>query len=197
MSKNILIISEKSFKDFTIASANIDPKNLTQIIKMSQDRFIHPICGSSLYDKILNLISSGDITETINEKYKTLLDDFLTDTLFNYVLSELPLAMQYKYVNKGVMKKTAENSEQPSISELQGISKYYKGYAEWYGERSINYLCANSALYPEYLNPGSDVTTIQPVSNQYKVSINLGRGGYEDTRPYSEKYQGNRYKKPY
>lgn len=197
MSKNVLIISEKSFKDFTIASANIDPKNLTQIIKMSQDRFIHPICGSSLYNKILDLIVSGDISEAGNENYKTLLDDFLTDTLFNYVLSELPLAMQYKYVNKGVMKKTAENSEQPSISELQGISKYYKGYAEWYGERSINYLCANSSLYPEYLNPGSDVTTIQPVSNQYKVSINLGRGNYEDVRPYSEKYQGNSYKKPY
>ena len=197
MSKNVLIISEKSFKDFTVASNNIDPKNLTQIIKMSQDRFIHPICGTSLYNKILDLIVNGDIKNEGFENYRLFLDEYLTDTLFNYVLAELPLSMQYKYVNKGVLKKTSENSEQPSISELQGISKYYRGYAEWYAERAINYLCANSSLFPEYLNAGSDATTIHPISNQYRVSINLGGGYREDTRPYSEKYQGNSYKKPY
>jgi hypothetical protein len=197
MSANILMISEQSFKDFTIASNNIDLKNLTQIIKMTQDRFIHPLVGSALYNKILDLISTGDITLVGNAKYKTLLDSYLTDTLFNYVLGELPMAMQYKFVNKGVLKKTSENSEQPTFAELQSISKYYQGYAEWYAERTINYLTANSETYPEYLNPGSDITAIWPISNQYRVAINLGNGELEDTRPYSERYQGNRYKKPY
>jgi hypothetical protein len=197
MSANILMISEQSFKDFTIASNNIDLKNLTQIIKMTQDRYIHPLVGSALYNKILDLISTGDITLVGNAKYKTLLDSYLTDTLFNYVLGELPMAMQYKFVNKGVLKKTSENSEQPTYAELQSISKYYQGYAEWYAERTINYLTANSETYPEYLNPGSDITAIWPTSNQYRVAINLGNGELEDTRPYSERYQGNRYKKPY
>jgi hypothetical protein len=197
MSANILMISEQSFKDFTIASNNIDLKNLTQIIKMTQDRYIHPLVGSALYNKILDLISTGDITLVGNAKYKTLLDSYLTDTLFNYVLGELPMAMQYKFVNKGVLKKTSENSEQPTFAELQSISKYYQGYAEWYAERTINYLTANSETYPEYLNPGSDITAIWPTSNQYRVAINLGNGELEDTRPYSERYQGNRYKKPY
>jgi hypothetical protein len=197
MSANVLMISEQSFKDFTVASANIDLKNVTQVIKMTQDRYIHPICGTALYDKILSLIVAGTITSGGNAVYKNLLDDYLTDTLFNYVLGELPMAMQYKFVNKGVVKRKSENITEPTFAELQSISQYYKGYAEWYAERSINYLCANSTLYPEYLNPGSDVTTIQPVSNQYKVAINLGRGDYEDYRPYSERYQGNRYKKPF
>lgn len=197
MSANILMISEQSFKDFTIASNNIDLKNLTQIIKMTQDRYIHPLIGSALYNKILDLINTGDITLVGNAKYKTLLDSFLTDTLFNYVLGELPMAMQYKFVNKGVLKKTSENSEQPTFAELQSISKYYQGYAEWYAERTINYLTANAETYPEYLNPGSDITAIWPTSNQYRVAINLGNGELEDTRPYSERYQGNRYKKPY
>jgi hypothetical protein len=197
MSANILMISEQSFKDFTIASNNIDLKNLTQVIKMTQDRFIHPLCGSALYNKILTLIDNGTITSGGNAVYKTLLDSYLTDTLFNYVLGELPMAMQYKFVNKGVMKKTSENSEQPTYAELQSISKYYQGYAEWYAERTINYLTANSTTYPEYLNPGSDITAIWPTSNQYRTAINLGNGELEDTRPYSERYQGNRYKKPY
>jgi hypothetical protein len=197
MSANVLMISEQSFKDFTVASANIDLKNVTQVIKMTQDRYIHPIVGSALYNKILDLIVAGTITDAGNLVYRTLLDDYLTDTLFNYVLGELPMAMQYKFVNKGVVKRKSENITEPTFAELSSVSQYYKGYAEWYAERSINYLCANSTQYPEYLNPGSDVTTIQPVSNQYKVAINLGRGDFEDTRPYSERYQGNRYRRPF
>lgn len=197
MSANVLMISEQSFKDFTVASANIDLKNVTQVIKMTQDRYIHPICGTALYDKILLLISNGTITSGGNAVYKTFLDSYLTDTLFNYVLGELPMALQYKFVNKGVVKRKSENIEEPTFAELMSVAQYYKGYAEWYAERAINYLCANSTSYPEYLNPGSDVTTINPVSNQYKVAINLGSGDYEDHRPYSERYQGNRYKKPF
>jgi hypothetical protein len=197
MSANVLMISEQSFKDYTIASANIDLKNLTQVIKMTQDRYIHPIVGTALYNKILKLILDNEIGLVGNIVYKKLLDEYLTDTLFNYVLGELPMAMQYKFVNKGVLKKTSEYSEQPTTAELNSISEYYRGYAEWYAERTINYLCANNIQYPEYLNPGSDVTTIHPVSNQYRVPINLGSGYYEDRRPYSEKYQGNRYKKPF
>jgi hypothetical protein len=198
MSKNIYLISETSFKDYTVASQNIDPKYLGSVIKMVQDRYIHPICGSALYTKLQTIVANNTIkTLPANAKYKLLLDDYLTDVLFNYVLSELPMSNQYKYVNKGVLKRTSENTTQPDFDELTSVMSFYKGYAEWYAERAINFLCANSTDYPEYLNPGSDVTTINPVSNQYRTSIYLGNGDLEDTRPYSEKYQGNRYKKPY
>lgn len=198
MSKNIYLISETSFKDYTVASQNIDPKYLGSVIKMVQDRYIHPICGSGLYTKLQTIIADNTIkTNPANSNYKLLLDDYLTDVLFNYVLSELPMSNQYKYVNKGVLKRTSENTTQPDFDELTSVMAFYKGYAEWYAERAINYLCANSTLFPEYENPGSDVTTINPVSNQYRSSIYLGSGEYEDTRPYSERYQGNRYKKPY
>jgi hypothetical protein len=191
------MISEQSFKDFTIASNNIDLKNVTQVIKMTQDRYIESICGTGLYNKILDLIYENTINDEGNENYKNLLDRYITDTLFNYVLAELPMALNYKYVNKGILKRTSENTETSNFSELQSVVEFYKSYAEWYAERCINFLCANSTLYPEYLNPGSDATTIHPVSNQYKCQINLGRGMIEDPRPYSERYQGNRYKKPF
>jgi hypothetical protein len=198
MSRNIYLISETSFKDYTIASQNIDTKFLGSIIKMIQDRYIHPICGSALYNKILDIIEDGTIkTNPANADYKTLVDEYLTDVLFNYVLSEIPMSLQFKYVNKGVLKRTSENSQQPDFSELTSVMAFYKGYGEWYAERAINYLIANPTLFPEYLNPGSDVTTIHPVSNQYRAAIYLGSGDYEDPRPYSERYQGNRYKKPF
>jgi hypothetical protein len=198
MSRNIYLISETSFKDYTIASQNIDPKFLGSIIKMVQDRYVHPICGTALYDKLLDIVADGTIkTDPANLKYKNFLDNYLTDVMFNYVLSELPMSHQFKYVNKGVLKRTSENTDQPSFDELQSVMSFYKGYGEWYAERAINFLCAYSTDFPEYLNPGSDVTTINPVSNQYRASIYLGSGIIDDPRPYSERYQGNRYKKPY
>jgi hypothetical protein len=198
MSKNVLIISEQSFKDYTTASNNIDLKNITQIIKMVQDRYVHPICGTALYDKILQLIPTGELKNDPQFiEYKKLVDDYLTDILFNYVLAELPMANQYKYVNKGVVIRTSENTTTPDFKELESVMAFYRGYAEWYAERAINYLIANSTLFPEYINAGNDVTTIHPVSNQYRSAIYLGNGELEDTRPYSEKYQGERYKKPY
>ena len=87
------MISEQSFKDFTVASNNIDLKNVTQVIKMTQDRFIHPLCGSALYNKILDLINLGTIGQAGNAVYKTLLDSYLTDTLFNYVLENVDHAV--------------------------------------------------------------------------------------------------------
>ena len=165
---------------------------------MVQDRYIHSICGTALYDKILSLIPTGELKNDIAFiEYKKLVDDYLTDVLFNYVLAELPMANQYKYVNKGVVIRTSENTTTPDFKELESVMAFYRGYAEWYAERAINYLTANSTLFPEYLNPGSDVTVIQPTSNQYRSAIYLGGGDIEDNRPYSEKYQGDRYKKPY
>lgn len=198
MSKNILILSEQDLKDLSVASNNIDPKFIVPIVKLVQDRFVHPICGSALYDKILSLIPTGDLkNDPAFVTYKDFVDDYLFDVLINYVLAEIPVALQYKFVNKGVLKRTSENTQQSESGELINVSNFYRSYAEWYAERAINFLCANPTLFPEYMNPGSDVTTIQPVSNQYRSSIFLGEGSFEDSRPYSEKYQGDRYKKPF
>jgi len=189
MSLNILMISVAVLKERTSVHDNIDEKLIFPEIKAAQDLYIHPICGTALYNKLLTDISNN----ALSGNYKTLVDDYLIDTLCNYVVSELPTALNYQFWNKGVSTKTSDNSQLPSMSDLFDIAAKYKNRAEAYQKKAIFYLKQNAPeMFPEYLNAGSGIDVILPDSVAYSSPIYLGgngRGGRK--KSYSEIYQGN------
>lgn len=190
MSKNILLISDTMIKEKTALHGNVDPKLLYPEIKLAQDMFIHPLLGTALFDKIQELIEAGSFT---SGAYKDLLDDYIVDTLMNYVLAELPETLSYQFYNKGVLRKTGDNTELPSMSDLASIASKYKKRAEWYATRLKNYLreVSTNSLYPEYLNPGNGCDDIQPTKQAYTCPIVLD-DDYECKRSLEERYQGNK-----
>lgn len=173
MSKNILMLSVDVLKDRTSIHDNIDEKLIYPEIKMAQDMFIHPILGTALYDKIINDI---DTTGTTTGDYKTLLDNYIIDTLMYYVLAALPEALSFQFWNKGIVRKQGDSTELPSMSELLDISDRYKAKAQWYGERLALYLkqTASATVLSEYLSPGNNVDTIQPEGSAFTMPIYLG-----------------------
>lgn len=193
MSKNILFISEQKLKDSSFLSDNVDPKQLLPTVKAVQDRYILPMLGSGLYNKLQELVAAGTVPAGV---YKTLLDDYLTDALVWYTLGEMPTPLVYKLVNKGVVTRTGETMQVASFQDAQSMMNYCRDYAKFYAQRVIDYLCANSQDYPEYINPGSASDTIHPDRTQYDCGIYLGAGYCEDGRTMEEKYQGNNYRKP-
>jgi hypothetical protein len=202
MSANILMISEQSFKDFTIASNNIDLKNLTQVIKMTQDRFIHPLCGSALYNKILTLIDNGTITSGGNAVYKTLLDSYLTDTLFNYVLVGAGTRFRVLDVVNDTTNIFLQNKSsgwferQLLMTTVQTGSPAYYNFngVDQYGDTQVDVFPVPDAGYDLYFNivmPQDDFTTdVEEVKIPYTLLIEgtLSRalsergedGGYQD-----------------
>jgi hypothetical protein len=169
MSKNVLLLSVAVLKDRTAIHDNIDEKLIYPEIKMAQDMYIHPILGTTLYNK---LITDIDTSGTTTGYYKTLLDDYIIDALMYYVLSALP--------NKGVVRKQGDSTELPSFTELVELSDRYKSKAEWYGERLSLYLRQNasSTVLPEYLQPGSRIDTIVPEVSAFTMPIYLGKYNY-------------------
>lgn len=190
MSKNILMISVQMLKDRTAVHDNIDEKLVFPEIKAAQDMFILPLCGSALFNKLLTDINAN----TLGGNYKVLVDDYIIDTLANYVISELPLGLTYQFWNKGVAQKTTDNSVTPSMSDLFSVAAKYKRRAEEYAQRMRLYLRENApTMFPEYINPGSGVDTVIPERQGFSNPIYLG-----DVSPYSseyktyeEKYQSN------
>lgn len=181
MSKNILMISVQMLKDRTAIHDNIDEKLIFPEIKASQDMYILPVCGSALFNKILNDINAN----TLSGNYKALVDDYIVDTLANYVISELPLGLTYQFWNKGVSQKTTDNSIAPSMSDLFSVASKYKRRAEEYAQRLRLFLRQNApTLFPEYINPGSGVDTIIPERQGFSNPIFLG-----DVSPYSSEYK--------
>lgn len=190
MSKNILMISVQMLKDRTAVHDNIDEKLVFPEIKAAQDMFILPLCGSALFNKLLTDINAN----TLAGNYKVLVDDYIIDTLANYVISELPLGLTYQFWNKGVAQKTTDSSVTPSMSDLFSVAAKYKRRAEEYAQRMRLYLRENApTMFPEYINPGSGVDTVIPERQGFSNPIYLGDvSPYQsEYKTYEEKYQSN------
>lgn len=190
MSLNILMIDVATLKKRTAIHDNIDEKLIYPEIKAAQDLYIHPILGTALYNKLLTDISNNALAGN----YKTLVDDYLIDTLCNYVISELPTAINYQFFNKGVSQKTSDSSQQPSMSELFSVAEKYKNRAEAYQKKAMFYLKQNApSMFPEYLNPGTGIDVVVPNRVAYSSPIYLGDLQHDKKGriSYKDKYQGN------
>ncbi len=170
MSQNILFISETTLKSRTGISDAIDGKQIKPQIKLAQDMLVQPALGSTLYLRLQSGIEADNLstTETL------LLDNYIADCLIWYTMSLLPMALGYQFFSKGVLQKTAEESNTPSRSELESISDKYKQTAEFYKQRMIDYLRQNYTLYAEYFQTGAGLDVIFPETRAYTSPIWLG-----------------------
>ena len=191
MSLNILFISADTIKERSGLHYNVDEKLIKPEIKTSQDMYILPALGSALYNRLQDGISCNNLT--CDEK--TLLDDYVADTLVNYVLSELPQGLSFQFYNKGLVRKSSDNTDMPSMQDLIDIANRYRARAEFYKQRLIKYLKQNQTLYPLYLNFGAGIDAIQPDNDAYRASIWLGDDYCcKGERTFKELYQGNNSK---
>ena len=195
MSKNTLFISVQSIKDRTGLHANVDEKLVLPEIKTAQDMYILPALGSALYNELQTAVD----TATYTQLQTTLLDDYIVDALIYFVMSELPQGLSFQFYNKGLLRKTGENQESPSMQDMIDVANRYKARAEFYKQRLIKYLKQNNDLYPNYLNFGSGIDSIKPDNEGYTVSMYLGdaccNDDYTDDgkhrKTFEERYQGN------
>ena len=193
MSKHTLFISVQSIKDRTGLHANVEEKLVLPEIKTAQDMYILPALGSALYNELQTAVDANTYTQL----QTTLLDDYIVDCLIYFVMSELPQGLSYQFYNKGLIRKTGENQESPSMQDMIDVANRYRARAEFYKQRLIKYLKQNNALYPNYLNFGSGIDSIKPDNEGYTVSMYLGdaccNDDYEgkNKKTFEERYQGN------
>lgn len=174
MSANTLFISETTLKSRTAISDAIDGKQLKPIIKVAQDMYIMPALGSTLYKRLQDGID-GD---NLNNAEKTLLNDYITDSLIWFTVSLMPVHLGYQFFSKGVFQKTSEESNTPSRGEIDLLIAGYKSQGEFYKTRMIQYLKENYQSYYQYLNTGSGLDVVLPETKGYTCPIYLG--GYNN-----------------
>lgn len=170
MSANVIFISPELIKSRTGISEFIDDKNINPQIKVAQDTCIQPALGSTLYLRL----QAGIEADNLSNNEKTLINTYITDSLVWYTVSLLPMALGYQFFSKGVLQKTAEESNTPSRADLELISNSYKSTAEFYKNRLIQYLRENYQLYQEYFITGSGIDVIFPETRAYTSPIYLG-----------------------
>ena len=188
MSLNILFISVDTIKDRSGLHLNVDEKLVKGEIKAVQDMYILPALGTALYDRLQAGITANNLTQL----EITLLNDYIVDTLVNFTLAELPQGLSFQFYNKGLLRKSGENFENPSMQDMIDIANRYRSRAEFYKQRLIKYLRQNIVDFPLYSNYGSGIDAIKPERDAYNSTIWLGDTGCcGDFKSYEEKYQGN------
>lgn len=184
MAEITYIVLPEVVKDRMTLHDNVDDKLIYPEIKAVQDLYILPLLGSNLFNKILADIQAG----TLAGNYKDLMDNYIVMTVCNYVMSELPEALNYQFYNKGVSTKTVDNATQPTMAELYSIVAKYKTRAEHYAKRCRMYLLQNAAaMFPEYLAFSIGVDVVYPDRTSYTCPIYLG----DETELKSDEYSLN------
>jgi hypothetical protein len=171
--RDILFVSPENIYERSAVHKNIDSKMIIPEIKAVQEMYLLPVLGTALYERLQDGIDNNNLTAD----EVTLLKDYIRDPLIHYTISELAPALSFQLWNKGLTRKTTENSEAVSSSEIDDFTAKFKNRAEWYLERLIRYLieeAGSGSKFQEYINPGSRVDTFVPKRTSFEIGIYLG-----------------------
>lgn len=144
---NILLISEDYIKSHTNLCDNLTAGYLLPTIKLAQDINLQNTIGTQLYDKLREMVDSGEIAE--NEDYKKLLDDYIQPFMCYSVISMVTLPSAFKITNAGVVRTEDEKMSNVPLNEVNLIKDYYNKYANYYKNLLQKYLLEYQRLYKE------------------------------------------------
>ena len=147
-----LFISIADLKAKSIIDGNTDADKLIHQIEVAQDMHIQNYLGGRLYDKLQDLILSGDIDDEANSDYKALRDDYIKPMLIWFTqLEYLPFAM-FKIDNGGINRHRGQESDTVDFRDVDRMQSKITDRAEFYTKRFLDYICFNSQKFPEYNN---------------------------------------------
>lgn len=151
----VYLISEQTLKGETVINDNVGAEFIIPAIETSQDIYLQQAIGTELLDKLYDLVASGKV----DEPYKTLLDDYVTNYLKYKVLAEITIPLAFKYRNAGVVQPMGDHYQQSTMRDAITVQNHYETRANFYHERMTKYLKANSNQFPEYMSTrdGADI----------------------------------------
>lgn len=151
-----LFITTDDLRRKSIIGGNVDSDKFIQFIEVSQDIHIQNYLGTKLYDKISTLITTGQLSDSSNADYKTLVDSYITPMLIWFAQSDYYMYASYQISNGGVFRHRSESSESPSLQEIQYLVENSRNKAEFYTRRFLDFMIFNSSKYPEYNQASED-----------------------------------------
>ena len=152
----LLLVTPAEITATTLMGGDVDLDKYTYTIYNTQIMVLEPLLGTQLYDKIKTDFEA----DTLAGLYLTLYTNFVKPILKYKSVSEYISIANYMLTNGGLLKHTSENTEVPTISEVETLSNKYDSIAQMYIERFDKWMCNNSASIPEYKTSQDDVNAM-------------------------------------
>jgi len=187
--ENTLLISESKLKRFTDINNNLDVDLISSVIREAQIIHITRLLGTKLYEKILSDVDSG----TLSGDYKSLVDDYIQDSLIYWSYYESLETIYLRPRNAGLVKPTGgENNIDADMALYDKKRQSVKNKAEYFSERLVDFLCYNNSLFPEYGQEQNE--DIYPdMGTQFKSPIVFKTGVREEIKNMGIKITNSKY----
>lgn len=150
----ILLISPDYLYQNTDINTSVESAKVTPYVRLAQDKWIEPLLGTNLMNKIKDDSEDGSITGA----YLILRNDYLRPALVWFTYQELLPSLNYKIDNGSISQHTSENTSAVGMSEMNRRIEDAKNNSRFYAQRLQEYLCENSSSFPELnTNTGANV----------------------------------------
>ena len=167
----ILFINEEFLKKYTQINEAVDTNLIRPAIYLAQDKYITLYMGTNLTNKIKDDIFNS----TLAGVYETLLNEYIVKPTAWWTMVELYPMLMYKHDNGNLVTRQSENTTAITQSELSSLRDMARENAQYYTQRLVDYLCANSGSYPEYsTNTSPEKTPLRVVNRQSQVAFSRG-----------------------
>jgi hypothetical protein len=176
---NVLFISEETLKTYTSINENVQSDELRWCIMMSQQIQLQESLGTNLYNKMIDLVDSGDITLPGNSNYKHLLDEYIQPMLINYSYYMGLDNFYVKFMSVGLVSNRSEQGTQIDFKTFQYLKTNAKQQAEFSDNLLRRHLIFRSGNYPEYNNGDLNSGELPPIpKSPFKANITLPGSSY-------------------
>ena len=165
--QHTLFISTNRLKKDSSLGGSVDDDLLLPYILMSQDRYILPVLGTDLYNKLISDVNN----DTLTGNYLTLLQTYIQPALVQFSYAVILPFLRLRMVNNAVLTMSSEQGGSVSHEDLKPLINSAMDMGEFYRERLIDYIRNNTGLFPEYsTNTGAD---LNPTTQNYYAGLNL------------------------
>lgn len=146
--KNVLLTSPDFVRLNSNISDNVNSKVLATGIREVQEDELQEILGQLLFEKLQDLVESGEISNEENAKYKELLDKAQMFITYR-VIAEIIVMLNMKIDNAGLIQTRDENMDYMGLDDTMTMKNYYDTKASHYAYLLQNYLMEHLSEIPE------------------------------------------------
>lgn len=146
----VVFISEQRLKSITAVHDNVEPDDITPFVVQAQDIYVQDMLGTKFYNSLKDAVVGASLTTPET----TLIDDYLSPMIANYAIYLALPSLNFKIKNKAVLTPTSEESTSNGLEEIKYLRQSVLDTAQFYGQRTLEYLNDYSSDFPDYTNPG-------------------------------------------
>ena len=144
--ETVLLVSEQRMKQWTSLDSNIRIDVLTPSILNAQQIYVQDTLGTPFFERLKAGVLANDLTTD----EAAFLKDYVGPMLMQYSLYMILPHLKYKYVEKGIVSGSSEETTQTSLDELKYLRETALETAQFYDERMKEFLRDYPTLFPIY-----------------------------------------------